>query len=140
MKHMKQLITNKYTNLILTFLLTAFSVAGQSNDIAIEKRVKAMHAAFQSSDKAVWEDYVKNNYSAKMLEKFDMARHLEMFERLHSDFGDSKIISTKVNGYQCIMVVERSSDKHKVSFDVSIEGEKPYKIDGFGINAGQIRR
>lgn len=124
--------------LLILILVFPISTQAQDKDKTLEKRAKDMHEALKSSDKKVWEAYIKENYSEKFLEKYDVARHVDMFQRLHGDFGKSKILSTKLTGEKYLMVVERISDGHKVTFELIPAKEKPFKIDGLGIEAGEI--
>jgi len=121
--------------LVMIFPITSF---GQEKDQTMEKRAKGIHEALKSADKKVWENFIKENYSDKLLEKYPVSKHIDMFQRLHTDFGDSKILSLKPSDTKFLMVVERKSDGHRVTFELISAKDKPYKIDGFGIEAGEI--
>jgi hypothetical protein len=56
-----------------------------------------------------------------------------MFERLHGDFGGSKIVSIKAAGENLEMVLDGGnlSGTFKFKFDKN----KPYLITGLGVNA-----
>jgi hypothetical protein len=98
-----------------------------------------MHEAIRSSDESEYENYVKLNYSKKMLEKYEMARHVGMFKRLNKDFSDSKINSLKIVEDKVLMAIERNTDKHKVTFEINYDKDDDYKFNGFSIEAGELR-
>lgn len=113
------------------------SVWGQSSKETLEKRAYEMHEAIRSSDEGQWENYVPENYSKKMLEKYDMARHVSMVKRLNNDFSNSKIGSLKIVEGKVLMTIKRNSDNHKVTYELTYDND--YKFNGFSIEAGELR-
>lgn len=127
--------------IIFAFIALVFCaqfVTAQNKDDVMEKRAKAMHEAIANSDKKIWEKFIKENYSATLLKKYDLDHHMEMFEMVHNDFGDTKIVALKAGSDSFTMIVERTSDKHRVSFELTPEKKAPFKIEGFGIEAGEL--
>ena len=129
------------TILILTmiFVLSAFTTYAQNSGMSMEDRTRMMYDTFTDSDKDVHEKFIKDNFSKKLLEKYKMSRHMEMFKMLNRDFSDSKIVSIKAKDDDRIfMVIERNSDKHRVTFDLTFDADIPHKINGFAIEAGEL--
>lgn len=120
-------------------MASLMSSFGQSSKEILEQRANQMHETIKSSDEKEWKNYVKANYSKKMLEKFDMVRHVGMFKRLNKDFSDSKINSLKIVEDKVLMAIERNTDKHKVTFEINYDKDDDYKFNGFSIEAGELR-
>jgi len=55
-----------------------------------------------------------------------------LFQRLHNDFGDSKIVTLKPTGESVEMILENTAGL-KANFNVQFEAKKPYLIDGLRI-------
>lgn len=125
--------------LLFAFSLSTLTVHGQNAGTTMEDTAKMMYDTFKDSDKEVHQSFIQNNFSAKLLEKYKMSRHMEMFKMLNRDFSDSKVVSIKKKeGNKVYMVIERNSDQHKVTFDLSFDPEMPHKISGFAIEAGEL--
>ena len=124
---------------LLLAIASSMSSFGQSSKEILEQRANQMHETIRSSDESQWENYVKTNYSKRMLEKYDMTRHVGMFKRLNKDFSDSKISSLKIVEDKVLMAIERNTDKHKVTFEINYDKDDDYKFNGFSIEAGELR-
>ena len=57
-----------------------------------------------------------------------------MYKMFHNDFGSGKITSLKVIGEKADMLVESGDMKGTITLKFS--KEKPYLIDGLGIQVG----
>lgn len=125
--------------LLTVFTLSAFSVNAQTAEQKMEERAKMMHETLKKSDQAAHETYVKENFAKNLLEKYEMSRHTGMFKMMNRDFSDSKIVSLKFpEDNKVFMAIERNSDKHKVTFDLSFDPKDDYKINGLSIEAGEL--
>ena len=121
----------------------------------MERRAREMHRVIGLNDKVAWEKFVRENYSPALIEKpmrakvtssvngatasseSKTATSIEekamLFERLHSDFGDSKILSLTNKEGSTEMVLQ-NADGLRGTFDLKFQPEKPYLIDGLGVN------
>jgi hypothetical protein len=130
--------------------------AQESREQVMEKRAREMHRVLGLNDPAAWKKYIKENYTQALIDKpmrakvqtsdngsdksseTSSADNLEakagMFERLHNDFGDSKITSLKVTGDDVEMIVLGDMGL-KGTFRLKFEPAKPYLISGLGISA-----
>ncbi len=125
--------------LLMAFTLSALSVNAQTAEKKMEERAKMMHETLKSSDQMVHEAYVKENFAKNLLEKYEMSRHTGMFKMINRDFSDSKIVSLKFpDDNKVFMAIERNSDKHRVTFDLSFDPKDDYKINGLSIEAGEL--
>src|SRR4051812_28518328 len=119
---MKKIIT------LLVFSLILFGAKAQETvQQVMEKRAKEMHRVICLSDKDQWKKFIKENYSQAFIdrplraqvsksmdsgttaEKKEVGNSLDgkvnMFQRLHDDFGGSKIASVKPDGDKLEMVL-----------------------------------
>jgi len=134
-----------------------FSVNGfaQTIEKVTEQRAREFHRVIGLNDKEQWKKFIQENYSKSMIErqmKTKTARHGEqgsssdskeikgtiedkvaMFQRLHDDFGGSKIVSIKPNGENLVMELDKG-DMVGV-FKLTFEKNKPYLIDRLGVEA-----
>ncbi len=119
----------------------------------MEKRAREMHRVICLADKEQWRKFIKENYAQTLIdkpmhsqvsnsdnegttsEKKEIGNNLEgkvnMFQRLHNDFGDSKIVSIKPDGDKLKM--ELSSSELSGTFNLKFSTVKPYLIEGLGI-------
>ena len=129
----------------------------------MEKRTKEMHRVIGLTDKEQWKKFIKENYTQALIDKPMQAKiqsaengntsnttsetktadNLEakagMFQRLHNDFGGSKIISLKPIGEEMEMVLK--NDMGMVgTFNLKFDKISPHKIDGLGIEVGDVNR
>ncbi len=142
-------------------LLTSF--AQESMKKVMEKRAKEMYRVIGLTDKEQWKKFVKENYTQALIDKPMKARvessengvtptsasetkaadNLEakagMFQRLHGDFGNSKIISLKPTGEKMAMVLKNEMGLTG-TFNLKFDKVSPYKIDGLGIEVGDVNR
>ena len=129
----------------------------------MEKRAKEMHRVIGLTYKEQWKKFVKENYTQALIDKPMKARiessengsmsastaetkavdNLEakagMFQRLHNDFGNSKIISLTPTGEKMAMVL-RNEMGLTGTFNLKFDKARPYKIDGLGIEVGDVNR
>lgn len=147
---MKKIIT------FALFGLISFGVRAQeTKQQVMEKRAKEMHRVISLSDKEAWRKFIKENYTQALIDKpmrsqvskssdggttsdrKEIGNSLEgkvgMFERLHNDFGGTKISSLKANGDELEM--QLSGDGLSGSFNLKFTAAKPYLIDGVGVRA-----
>jgi hypothetical protein len=139
---------------ILVISLIAFSVKAQETmQQVMEKRAREMHRVICLSDKEQWRKFIKENYTQALIdkpmrtqvsksddsgttsEKKDIGNNLDakvgMYERLHNDFGGSKITSIKPNGDKLEMVLTNA--ELSGTFNLKFTAAKPYLIDGVGV-------
>jgi len=145
---MKKIIT------LLVFSSIWFGVSAQETmQQAMEKRAREMHRVICLSDKEQWKKFISENYTQALIdkpmksqvsksddagttaEKKEIPSNLEgkvnMFQRLHDDFGDSKISSVKPSGDKLEMVL--TNGDMSGTFNLKFAATKPYLIDGVGI-------
>ena len=104
-----------------------------------DDRAKLMHRAITTNDSEFVKTFVEENYSKRLLEKYDIQKHTGMLNQLRREFKDSKIVSIKEQeDNKLLMVIERISDKHKVMFELFYSPKDENKIDGVGIEAGEL--
>jgi hypothetical protein len=114
-----------------------------------------MHRVICLSDKDQWRKFIKENYTQALIDKpmreqisrsndgdatsdkKEIGNNLEgkvsMFERLHNDFGGSKISSIKSSGDKLEMILTNAEINGTFSFKFT--STKPYLIDGVGVQA-----
>ena len=144
--------------LIVTIVLSCITLtlAQESREQVMEKRAREMHRVLGLNDPATWKKFIKENYTQALIDKpmrakvqtsdngsdksteTSSADNLEakagMFERLHNDFGYSKITSLKVTGDDVEMIVLGDMGL-KGTFRLKFDQAKPYLISGLGISA-----
>ena len=147
---MKKIIT------LALFSIIGFGVKAQeTKQQLMEKRAREMHRVITLSDKEAWRKFIKENYTQTLIDKPMRAQvsksndgastsdkkeignslegKVEMFERLHNDFGSTKISSIKTNGDDLEMKL--SGDGLSGSFNLKFTANHPYLIDGVGVRA-----
>jgi hypothetical protein len=156
---MKQLL------LIAAFVgLGLCSFAQESIQEVKEKRAREMHRVIGLEDKEQWKRFMKENYTQALInkpmravaetsdngttksastEQSKQADNLEaktaMFQRLHEDFGKSKIVSIKTDEEKLEMIV-KSDDGLSATFILKFDKNKPHLIDGLGIEVQDVER
>ncbi|MGC4022243.1 MAG: hypothetical protein QM734_10010 [Cyclobacteriaceae bacterium] len=137
--------------IICTFSQISFA---QTREQTMEKRAREFHRQLTLSDKEQWKKFVEENYAQSLIErpmKSKMSRQenddvsvkednikgtvedkVKMFERLHNDFGGSKVTSLKTAGDQVEMLVDGSGLNG--TFRLTFGKEKPYLLEGLGID------
>jgi len=119
----------------LTFCSTSISAQAKT----AEDRAKLLHQAVVTDDSEFVKSFVEENYSKRLLEKYDTERHTSMLNQVHREFKDSKIVSIKKDeGDKLVMIIERNSDGHKVTFELYYDPNDDNKLDGIGIEAGDL--
>ncbi len=139
---------------IFTFSLIVLAAQAQETmQQVMEKRAREMHRVICFSDKEQWKKFIKENYSQAFIDKPMKSKisqsndsgttsdskettgnvdgKADMFQRLHNDFGDSKIVSIKTNGDKLEM--QLSGTELSGTFSFTFTSSKPYLIDGLGI-------
>jgi hypothetical protein len=151
MKSLLLLITLQYLSLSTS--------AQESMALVMEKRAREMHRVISLSNKQEWIKFIKENYTQALIDKNQTmkiqgnengkvtasneqpseADKLEakasMFARLHQDFSGSKIVSIKSKEENLEMVLI-NGEGLTGTFKLRFEKNKPYLIDGLGIEAG----
>ena len=127
--------------------------AQETAEKTMEKRAREMHRVISLSDKEQWKKFIQENYSQTLIDKA-MRMQVEdsdgksnsnqaatadkiegkaaMLQQLHQDFGSSKIISIKPSTEGLEMVLKNSDGLNGV-FNLKFSKDKPYLIDGLGI-------
>ncbi len=125
----------------------------QTLEQTMEKRAREFHRVIGLTDKEQWKKFIQDNYTKTLIEKPMKAKtvkegeagnaseskeikgtiedKVKMFERLHNDFGGSKIVSVKPSGEGLEM--ELSSGDLSGTFKFKFDKNKPYLIDGVGV-------
>lgn len=140
--------------ILLLAIVVGFPSFSQTMEKEMEKRAREFHRVIGLNDKGQWKKFIQENYAKSLIEKpmrqkvsrqdnestssettdtkGTLEDKVQMFERLHNDFGDSKIASIKTNEQNLEMVLNGAgmSGTFKLSFDKA----KPYLISGLGIN------
>ncbi|MDD1444507.1 hypothetical protein MEO93_30055 [Dolichospermum sp. ST_sed3] len=144
-----------------SFVLTSF--AQESMEKVMEKRAREMHRVIGLTDKDQWKKFVQENYTQALINKPMQARiqtsedgytsassaetkavdileaKASMFQQLHNDFGNSKIISLNPMGEKMDMVL-RNNMGMTGTFTLKFDKASPYKIDGLGVEVGEVNR
>jgi len=147
-------------NLLLIFCSLAMvnALAQDSKETKMEARARELHRVMGLSDKEQWKKFMKENYTKSLLERpvksavettdkesssstktstaDNLEEKLKVFERLHNNFKNSKILSLKpVNG-RIEMIIENPSHV-KANFSITFENKQPYLIDGIRAEVDQ---
>jgi len=121
----------------------------------MEKRARELHRVIGLADQAQWRKFITENYTQALIDKplrsqvakgdrpaptpektassGNLEGKVSMFQRLHNDFGDSKIVKLKPDGEKLEMELSGSELSGVFSFVFSTE--KPYLIDGLRVQA-----
>ncbi len=147
---MKKILT------LFTLSLIAFLVKAQETmPQVMEKRAREMHRIICLSDKEQWKKFIKENYTQTLIDrpmkakiskndeagstadKKEIGNNLDgkvnMFQRLHDDFGNSKIASIKPSGDKLEMVL--SGGDLSGTFNFKFTSAKPYLIEDVRVQA-----
>ncbi|MEK6780092.1 MAG: hypothetical protein AABY93_00195 [Bacteroidota bacterium] len=155
-------MTKLLTLLILNgFWLTAFSQ--ESIEKVMEKRAREMHRVIGLADKEQWKKFIKENYTQALIDKpmrvtvqsseknsssnassetksdDNLEAKTTLFRQLHNDFGSSKIISLNPMGEKTEMVLKNDMGMTG-TFTLKFDKDSPYKIDGLGVEVGEVNR
>ena len=150
----------------LSFIICFFSVlvvgAQDKKQATIEKRAREFHRVITINDMEQWKKFMKDNFSKSLLERPVKSRiettenestaskgstssadrieeKVKMFERLHTDFGKSKIIEFKTSNEMIDMVLENASGL-KANLNVAFENQKPFLIDRIAVEINERRQ
>ena len=145
--------------LICFFALVA-AFGQDKRQATMEKRVTELHRVMGLNEKEQWKKFMLENYSKSLLERpvksttktseegsttstsattADMLEEkLKMFEKLHRDFGSSRVVSLKTVNDKIEMILENTSGL-KGNFNIAFEKKTPFLIDGINIEINQNR-
>ena len=106
--------------------------AQDAKQTTMEKRARELHRVMGVNDKEQWKKFMKENYTKSMLERpvkssietpkrvdnsasststaDKLEEKLKVFERLHDNFANSKIVSLKTVDEKIEMIIENTSD------------------------------
>ncbi len=142
----------KRTIAFLVFSLLWLGVRAQeTKEQVMEKRAREMHRVIKLSDQSQWRKFITENYTQAFIEKpiksqvsksdgsgaekketpGNVEGKVNTFQRLHNDFGESKISSIKPVGDKLEMVL--SAGDLTGTFNLKFSAAKPYLIDGIGV-------
>jgi len=143
----------KKTFIPVVLTLLYLNGSAQTLEQTMEKRASEFHRVIGLNDKEQWKKFIQESYTKALIEKPMKARTVKqgeegnssetkdikgtiedkvnMFQRLHNDFGGSKIISIKPNGENLEM--ELSAGDLTGVFKFKFDKNTPYLIDGLGV-------
>ncbi len=154
-----QKIINMKHMLAILIIATSFTAAlcQDTKEAVMEKRARELHRIIGLSDEAQWRKYIQENYTQALIDKpmrtavkegdqgpavtsevkssNNLDAKVKMFGRLHDDFGGAKLVSIKSTGETLNMNLD-NGDGLIGTFKLKFENNKPYRIDGIGIQAG----
>ena len=131
--------------------------AQDSRNKVIEKRAREFHRVIGLDDKEQWKKFIAENYSQTLIDKpmksvvktsdqntveaapkrsGSIEEKTGVFQRLHQDFGNSKILSLKPRDENLEMILESSAGLNGV-FNLTFDKKAPYLIDGIAIEVGR---
>jgi hypothetical protein len=148
----------KLLSLILTFTVLMLQ-AQDSMEKTLENRAREFYRVLGLTDKGEYKKFMEANYTKAFPEKPMKASRLvsdsdgnssttsqesknqsvleaktQMFTQLHDDFAGSRIISLKQKDNKVDMVLKSDSGLTG-TFTFTFEKNKPYLIDGLGVQA-----
>jgi hypothetical protein len=136
-----------------------FTQAQDSKESIMVKRAKEMHRIINLNNKQEWINFIKDNYTQALIDKQQTMKvqsnedgrvsktqevisdedkleaKAKMFARLHEDFSGSRLVSIQSHNEILEMVLDNGEGLIG-TFKLTFEKNKPYKIDGLGITAG----
>jgi len=140
--------------ILLLVVAISSSAVAQTMEKEMEKKAREFHRIIGLSDKEQWKKFIQENYTKSLIErpmkqkvsrqddentssettetKGTLDDKVRMLERLHDDFGGSKIASIKTSGENLEMILEGGNLSG--TFKLKFETAKPYLISGLGIN------
>lgn len=151
--------------LILIAIIFGWGSPLLAQEISVmESRAREMHRVIGLSDKEQWKKFIKENYTQALIDKpmravvqtsdngstgtssesqpkitDNVEAKAGMFQRLHEDFGKSKILSIKSGDGKVEMVV-KNEDGLGGTFILKFDKNKPYLIDSLGIEVEDVDR
>ena len=151
--------------LILMLIIFGSGTPLLAQDIQImESRAREMHRVIGLSDKEQWKKFIKENFTQALIDKpmravtqtsdsgntsssattqpkatDKLEAKAGMFQRLHEDFGNGKILSITSTNDKVEMVV-KNEDGMSGNFILTFDKNKPYLIAGLGIEVQDVER
>ncbi len=139
----------------LTFS-SSMALCQDSIEKIMESRAREMYRVISLDEPESWKKFIKENYTKSLIDK-PMRSQIEggssaasnstsqthegniegkaaMYRMLHNDLGGGKISTLKITGEKVDMVVNSSGTVGTISLKFS--KEKPYLIDGLGVELG----
>lgn len=138
----------------LLVLISVSAFCQSDNSKILEQRAKDFHQTISKNDKDGWLKYMKENFTTALIERpmraqvatsendganatattseTNVEAKLTMFQRLHEDFGKSKIASVKVSNNKVVMILNTGAGMKGV-FSLEAEAHSPWLIDKLGI-------
>ena len=163
MSIIRNTLTMKRLVLIVIFFGLGSNVVAQEITV-MENRAREMHRIIGISDKEQWKKFMKENYTQALIDKpmrataetsdngsthsssatqpkttDNLEAKTSMFQRLHDDFGKSKILSI-TSGEGKVEMVVKNEDGLGGTFILKFDKNKPYLIDGLGIEVQDVDR
>jgi hypothetical protein len=142
---------------MILLVMTLNVSAQESRTKVIEKRAKEFHRVIGLDDKEQWKKFIAENYSQALIDKpmksvvqtsdqkttapapkktENIDEKTGMLQRLHQDFGNSKILSLKPKDENVEMILENTAGLTG-TFNFKFDKKEPYLIDGIGIEVGR---
>jgi hypothetical protein len=144
--------------LLICFFAFAGAIGQDKRQATMEKRANELRRVMGLNEKEQWKKFMLENYSKSLLERpvksttktseegsttstssstaDKLEEKLKMFERLHRDFGSSKVLSMKTVNEKIEMILENTSGL-KGNFNIAFEKQTPFLIDGINIQINQ---
>lgn len=139
---------------LVALVVTTVAFGQDSMEKVIEARAREMSRVITLNDPEAWKKFVRENYTKALIEKPMQAKRdtgggggasatsqpgtveskAKMFEMLHQDFGSGNVTSLTIAGSEVKMVI--TSYDLRCTFTLRFAKEKPYLIDGIGVEAG----
>ena len=149
---MKHLVT-----CMILWALCQPAFSQESMEKVMERRAREMYRVIGLDSPDEWKKFIRENYTQALIDKPMQAKvntggssgaetsssskesgnleaKADMFRRLHDDFGGGSIKSIKATGEKLDMKI--NSDGMMGTFTLRFSKEKPYLIDGIGIEVG----
>lgn len=141
--------------LSLTLILSGLCKAQEKAKV-MENRAREMVRVIGLDDREAWKGFIRENFTKSLINKGMQAKKTTsddesvktssksdegnvegkagMFERLHGDFGVSKITSLTIDGE--VAKIRVHGAQFDGTFTLKFTSESPWLIDGLGIEVG----
>jgi hypothetical protein len=140
---------------LFTLVALAVSITAYGQDSmekTMDARAREMFRVITLNDPEAWKKFIRENYTKALIEKPMQARRdtgsggggttqpgtvegkAKMYEMLHNDFGAGKVTSLTFAGQEAKMVI--TAYDLKGTFTLKFAKDKPWLIDGIGVEAG----
>src|SRR5688572_22999376 len=147
-------------NLLLLICVFAFvgAFTQDKKQTIMENRARELHRVIGVNDKELWKKFMRENYSKAMLEKpvksniekdekesttsattespDQLEEKAKVFERLHGNFGSSKIVSIKNVKERIEMILENESGR-RGDFTLTFEDQSPFLINRIAVEINE---